>query len=580
VLAAGVSLATQAPDSVVAPPVAPPTSELAPLVDRYTADRTTLLRRYVEYTPERYARLARFYRDWQREVARVPYASLSVEGRIDHTLLEARLDYELRLLAREQAWLEAARPFMPFAPQITGLVEARGRLETIVPERAAATLDAIADDIDAAMRRLDTPPPTSGDGAVADAGRARQIAAMRAAEVLTSLKASLAEWFGFYRGYHPLFTWWASAPYARADKALAAYIRALREKVVGHREGEDEPIVGTPIGREAIVADLKSEFIGYTPEELLKIAEREFAWCEAEMRKAAQAMGLGDDWKQALERVKRSHVEPGRQPDLVRDLARAAERYVDEERDLVTVPPLAREGWRMVMLPPERQKVNPFFLGGEVIQVSYPTDTMDHDDKLMSMRGNNVHFARATVHHELNPGHHLQQFYNARYNTHRRAFRTPFWTEGWALYWEMLLWDDGFAKTPEDRIGMLFWRMHRQARIIFSLRFHLGEWTPQQCIDFLVERVGHERANAEAEVRRSFNGTYPPLYQLAYMIGGLQFRALHAEIVGTGRMTNRAFHDTVLRAGSMPVEMVRASLTRQALPERFSTSWRFAGAIE
>jgi len=88
-----------------------------------------------------------------------------------------------------------------------------------------------------------------------------------------------------------------------------------------------------------------------------------------------------------------------------------------------------------------------------------------------------------------------------------------------ALYWEMLLSDDGFAKTPEQRIGMLFWRMHRQARIIFFLRFHLGEWSPQQCIDFLVDRVGHERANAEADVRRSFNGTYPPLYQLAYMTG-------------------------------------------------------------
>ena len=119
--------------------------------------------------------------------------------------------------------------------------------------------------------------------------------------------------------------------------------------------------------------------------------------------------------------------------------------------------------------------------------------------------------------------------------------------------------------------------MHRCARIIFSLRFHLGTMTPQECIDFLVDRVGHERANAEAEVRRSFNGTYPPLYQLAYMMGGLQFRALHAELVGSKRMTNRQFHDTVLQRGSMPVEMVRASLTQQALPPGYKTAWRFAG---
>lgn len=60
----------------------------------------------------------------------------------------------------------------------------------------------------------------------------------------------------------------------------------------------------------------------------------------------------------------------------------------------------------------------------------------------------------------------------------------------------------------------------------FSLNYHLGKWTPQQCIDFLVDRVGFERANAEAEVRRSFTANYGPLYQLAYMTGAFQFYAL------------------------------------------------------
>jgi uncharacterized protein (DUF885 family) len=195
----------------------------------------------------------------------------------------------------------------------------------------------------------------------------------------------------------------------------------------------------------------------------------------------------------------------------------------------------------------------------------------------MSMRGNNIHFARATVHHELIPGHHLQGFMNARYNTHRSAFRTPFWGEGWALYWEMLLWDRGFPTTPENKVGMLFWRMHRAARIVFSLQFHLGKWTPQECIDFLVDRVGHERANAEAEVRRSFNGSYPPLYQLAYMMGGLQFKALHAELVGKGTMTDRQFHDTIITGGNLPVELVRARLTQTRLPREHQASWKYAG---
>jgi uncharacterized protein (DUF885 family) len=245
----------------------------------------------------------------------------------------------------------------------------------------------------------------------------------------------------------------------------------------------------------------------------------------------------------------------------------------------VTVPPLARDIWRIEMMTPEAQRVSPFFLGGEIIRVSYPTDGMTHEEKAMSMRGNNPGFSHATVHHELIPGHHLQGFMTSRYNAHRSAFGTPFWGEGWALYWEMLLWDQGFNATPEDRVGALFWRMHRSARIIFSLGFHLGTMTPQQAIDMLVDRVGHERANATAEVRRSFLGTYPPLYQLAYMMGGLQFRALHRELVQSGKMSNREFHDRILQGGRMPVEMVRARLINAPLTRNYEPQWRYAGAL-
>ncbi len=103
------------------------------------------------------------------------------------------------------------------------------------------------------------------------------------------------------------------------------------------------------------------------------------------------------------------------------------------------------------------QRTLPFAsYGGQRMNVAYATQGMDHDRKLMSMRGNNIHFTRIVTPHELIPGHHLQSYMTARHNTHRRSFRTPFSVEGWALYWEMLLWDMGYARGPEDRIGMLF----------------------------------------------------------------------------------------------------------------------------
>lgn len=334
-------------------------------------------------------------------------------------------------------------------------------------------------------------------------------------------------------------------------------------------------LLASPIGRDEIIRQLKLEFIPYTPEELIDIAQKEFAWCDREMLKASAELGFGNDWKSALEQVKQRYVPPGKQPEAMLDLYNQSIGFL-KKNDLITIPPLAEETWRMRMMTPEQQRVSPFFLGGELFQISYPTNTMDHEDKLMSMRGNNPHFSRATVHHELIAGHHLQQFMNNR-NKAYRNFRTAFWTEGWALYWEMILWDMNFPRNAEDRIGMLFWRMHRCARIIFSLNYHMGKWTPQQCIDFLVDRVGHERANAEGEVRRSFTGRYGPLYQLAYMMGALQFYALKKELVDSGKMTYKQFHDAVMAENSMPVELLRALLTNQPLSRNFSTQWRFYG---
>jgi hypothetical protein len=564
-------------------------SELRELVERYSADRANLLRFFtVTYSPLRRDRLQSFYRAWRTRLDELPFDTLGLEARIDWVVLRSRLEFELSLLDREGERLRQASALIPFAEAITSLQESRRLLEPVDPQKAAAAVDQLIEHVEKTQKgveaglegdRKQSSRATGTNGSrepAVEPLKPTRVVALRAAEITAGLKRTLDDWFKHYDGYDPLFTWWVREPHARAAKALDTYVKTLREKVVGVKPGEDEPIVGDPIGRKALLADLAFEMIPYSPEELVEIANRELAWCDVEIKRASREMGFGDDWKKALEKVKGLHVEPGKQPTLVRDLAREAVDYL-QKHDLVTVPPLAADAWRMEMMSPDAQKVNPFFLGGEVIQVSFPTDSMSYDEKLMSLRANNVHFSRATVHHELIPGHHLQVFMSDRYHPHRRAFNTPFWLEGWALYWEMLLWDMGFPATPEDRVGFLFWRMHRCARIIFSLRFHLGTMSPQECIDFLVERVGHERNSATGEVRRSFNGNYPPLYQAAYMLGGLQFRALHEQLVGSGTLTNREFHDRILQGGRMPVEMVRARLLGQPPARDHKASWRFAG---
>ena len=570
-------------ETAVVPTLTPLTmarpSELADVVSRYASDRSALGRRYgVDYSPAQLKRREEFTSQWLGRLRDLDFDELSQEGRVDYVLLRNELEYEQYQLTRQRQQFAEMKAYTPFAATIFDLTEARRQLKPVNQQDAGRTLAVLAKQIDSVRKVVERAAAGKVDTAnarVRDSLRTVRFVGFRTAGFVEDLRTTLGQWYRYYAGYDPLFGWWAEDPFKKSDDALKAYVKVLRERVVGIREGDLDPIIGDPIGAAGLAADLKHEMMPYTPERLIAIAEREYAWCEAEMKKASREMGFGDDWRKAVEKVKNTYVEPGKQPDLIRDLAREAEEFV-ERRELVTVPPLAKEIWRMEMMTPERQRVSPFFLGGETILVSYPTDGMTHEEKMMSMRGNNPHFSRSTVHHELIPGHHLQGFMNDRYMRHRQVFSTPFWMEGWALYWEMLLWDLGFPRTPEDRVGMLFWRMHRTARIIFSLRFHLGTMTPQEAVDFLVDRVGHERANAEAEVRRSFNGTYPPLYQVAYMIGGLQFRAMHRELVESGRMTNRQFHDTILQGGRMPVEMARARLENLPLTRDYRAQWRFS----
>ena len=598
-----------------------PDSEMRPLIERYTVDRGSLTRSYpVSISPVRAARFRQLYSDWLAQLQKMNFDSLSQEGKVDYLLLKNHLEYETRQLDIQARQLAEIQPLVPFANSIIGLEESRRRMETIDSAKTAALLTALKKQIDDTRKLVEAGLRSGSDGP--EVIKAKKTVVFRAFGALNSLRNSLRNWYTFYNGYDPLFTWWNEEPYKTLDQTLTSYGAFLGERVVGlraeatqtnanaatggrgtggvpgggvggggggqgsgqqravapARPGDASDIVGDPIGRDALLSELQSEMIPYTPEELIAIANKEMAWCESEMKKASRDLGYGDDWKKALEHVKNLYVEPGKQPEMIRDLALEAIKFVDDH-DLITVPQLARDTWRMDMMTPERQLVSPFFLGGEVILVSFPTNTMSHEQKMMSMRGNNVHFARATVFHELIPGHHLQGFMNARYKPYRGLFGTPFWTEGGALYWEMLFWDLNFPKTPENRIGMLFWRMHRCARIIFSLSFHLEKMTPQQCIDFLVDRVGHERDNATAEVRRSFDGSYGPLYQIAYLIGGLQIYSLHRELVDSKKLTNRAFHDWIYRENRMPIEMVRAILTNQKLTRDFRSSWKFYGPI-
>ncbi|HUA59663.1 MAG TPA: DUF885 family protein [Verrucomicrobiae bacterium] len=578
------------------------TSELRPVIERYSVELRDYERLYpLAGSAARKAAFEKFYESQLRLLDGIRFDNISQAGKVDYLLIRDRLLSERKaFLADRQREAEIA-PLIPFQQTIIGFEEARRRMDTMDGQQAAISLEKLLKDIAAARDSL------SG---------AKGTAAMnRAAQRLQQLRGALRSWYDFYALYDPKFVWWVEAGFKKADEALEAHAQFLHTTSGvggplgtagpggrggggrgdnagrggdsgggGARRsaaplGSEEEISGAgPAGRDALMDALRRAMIVYTPEQLVTLANREFVWCDKEMLRASNEMGCGNDWKKALETVKNKYVEPGQMIYLVRDLAREAIEFV-EKHELVTIPDLVKQDYWEEAITPEGQLVSPFFLGGAVIRVSSPASSQTIEQRLETLRGNNIYFARATVFHELIPGHHMQQYMTQRYRAYRSLFATPFWTEGMAFYWEMLLWDLGFTHTPEQRVGALFWRMHRCARIIFSLSFHLGKMKATECVQFLIDRVGFEKANAEGEVRRSFNGSYEPIYQCAYMLGALQFYALHKELVDSGRMTNRAFHDALYQQGDMPVEMVRLAINGQKVDRNYQPAWKFYGEI-
>jgi len=327
---------------------------LAPVLLRFEADFRSVEHTYdVTAGPAREAALRSLYRGWQARLAEFDYAALGLEDQVDYALLKRELAYRLTQLDFERARYEQAAPLLPKVDTLIALAEARRALQYADARGSAATLDAARKALGELKARIDRNK--------ANAPVQSPIVAFRAARLLDGVRSDLKEWYTFYNGYDPDFTWWNRQPYEALDKQMEAYAKVLRDELAD--ASNPETIIGDPIGRDALEAGLRHEMIPYTPEQIVALAERELAWSQGEMTKAAREMGY-DDWHQALEKIKQDSPPLGDQPKLVVQLADEAIDYVTKN-DLVTVPEPAKRDWRMTMLTPEYRVQAPFFRGCE-----------------------------------------------------------------------------------------------------------------------------------------------------------------------------------------------------------------------
>lgn len=161
--------------------------------------------------------------------------------------------------------------------------------------------------------------------------------------------------------------------------------------------------------------------------------------------------------------------------------------------------------------------------------------------------------------HEAVPGHHLQialaQEMENVPEFRRHAHFTAF-VEGWGLYAESLGPELSMYKDPYSRYGQLTYDMWRSIRLVVDTGIHSKGWTRQQAIDFFKENSSKSDHDITVEVDRYIVW---PGQALAYKIGQLTFKELrdNARRELGDRFNVRAFHDSVLGNGALPLDTLR-----------------------
>jgi hypothetical protein len=214
---------------------------------------------------------------------------------------------------------------------------------------------------------------------------------------------------------------------------------------------------------------------------------------------------------------------------------------------LASLVPFAAYEPPPVYLPPSRGR----------FYVTPPDPALPPEAAAQQRRGHCRHGIAAMVAHEAYPGHHLQLVTAQGLASEvRRHLWTPVMVEGWALYCEQLAGETGFYRTPEERLFHQVNLLWRAIRIVLDVGLHTRGMTPVEAVDYMVEHLPIERRSAEAEVRRYCAW---PTYQLCYAVGRrdiLALRESYRQAAGAGYQ-GRAFHDTLLGYGGMPVSLAR-----------------------
>ncbi len=342
-----------------------------------------------------------------------------------------------------------------------------------------------------------------------------------------------------------------------AKKALEGYSGWLRELL-------DRSVDDFALGSEAYdeLISLRA-FDGLTTDEILEIGQEQLVLNHEGRRAAAREVDPDASEAEVLDRIKSDH------PATFEEALESYQEVMFRARDFVaehglgTLP--AGETLSVIATPEYLRRVMPF--AAYFPPAKFDADprglyivTPSVDDDPGAMREHNRASISNTSIHEAYPGHHHQLSAATRHPSLARLMvDAPEFVEGWGMYCEQMMREQGFDATPQHRVIMYTDAIWRACRIILDIRLHRGEIGVDEAIDFLVEHTGFERPNATAEVHRY---TYTPTYQLSYLLGKvllLRLRDDEKRRLGADFSLGR-FHDALLYSGSLPISFHRRLL--------------------
>ena len=308
------------------------------------------------------------------------------------------------------------------------------------------------------------------------------------------------------------------------------------------------------------------ELLGYGAEEMRERGRAAWAQLDVEMSDLAERVAGSRDWRAVMEQVNAEH--PGTPEEMraqYEDWTERARQFL-VDRELVTLP----DGERCLVepSPPFQRPVlavasynappafKPSLVGH--FFVPYPPDGTSPEEVQQRLADNSTQGVPTTAVHEAYPGHHWHLTWMQQHpRPLRQAVRTPYFTEGWALYAERMMREEGFFTDPRQELCHLDARIFRAARIVVDTSLHIGDMNVDEAVTFMSTKATLTEPTARAEVGRYCAW---PTQASSYLTGSLEIERIRERFFAEGRGDLRTFHDAIAGSGGLPIALAERAL--------------------